>query len=90
MLRGDKLIGDVDVIKKILQHLDLLEPRNHDPPTGKFMLEYMPQKELHPEQLNMAGNLQHPDLYNYYNYRYEDDNSQQPAEELCLKHTSSG
>lgn len=26
------LIDDVDVIKKILEHLDLWETRNHDPP----------------------------------------------------------
>jgi len=54
------------------------------------MLEFMPEKELHSEQLTMACSLQYPDLDNHNNNRYEDDYSQLPAEELCFKHTSSG
>ncbi len=71
------LIDDIDVIKKILQHLDLWETRNHDPPPGKILLEFVPDKELHIEQLTINNN------------RYEDDYSQLPAEELCLKLSAS-
>ncbi len=39
------LIDDVDVIKKFLQHLDLWEPRNHDPPPGKILLEFVPNDD---------------------------------------------
>ena len=63
---------DVDVIKKILQHLDLWETRNHDPPPGKVLLKFIPENELHSEQLTMACNLQYPDLDSN---RYEDDYS---------------
>ncbi len=82
------LIDDIDVIKKILQHLDLWETRNHDPPPGKVLLEFVPDKELHLEQLTFAGDLKYPDLESNYNNRYEDDYSQLPDEELFLKHTS--
>jgi len=84
------LIDDIEVIKKILQHLDLWETRNHDPPPGKVLLEFVPDQAEHTEQLTMACDLQYPDVDNHYNNRYEDDYSQLPAEELCLKHTSSG
>jgi hypothetical protein len=84
------LIDDVDVAKKILQHLDLWEPRNHDPPPGKILLELIPENELRIEQRNIACDLQYPDRYNHNNNSYEDDYSQLPAEELSLKHTSSG
>ena len=78
------LIDDIDVIKKILQHLDLWVTRNHDLPPCKVLLEFVPDKELHLEQLTFAGDLQYPDLDNHRNNRYEDDYSQLPAEELCL------
>jgi len=83
------LIDDVAVIKKILQHLDLWETRNHDPPPGKVLLEYIPENKLHSEQLTFADDLKCPDLDNQHNYRYEDDYSQLPDEELCLKQASS-
>ena len=83
------LIDDVDVIKKILQHLDLWETRNHDPSPGKILLEFIPEKELQYEQLTMAFNLQYPDLDSNYSNCYEDDYSQLPAEELCLKLSAS-
>jgi len=88
------LIDDLDVIKKILQHLDLWETRNHDPPPGKVLLEFIPENELHSEQLTFAGDLQYPEPDTHYNscYEddcYEDDYSQLPDEELCLKHASS-
>ncbi len=38
------LIDDIDVIRKILQHLDLWETRNYDPPPGKVLLEFVPDK----------------------------------------------
>jgi hypothetical protein len=79
------LIDDVDVIKKILQHLDLWETRNHDPPPGKVLLELVPDQAQHLEQLTMACDLQYPDLDSN---RYEDDYSQLPAEELCSKHSA--
>jgi hypothetical protein len=83
------LIDDVTVIKKILLHLDLWETRNHDPPPGKVLLEFIPENELHSEQLTFADDLQYPDIDNHHNNRYEDDYSQLPDEELCLKHASS-
>ena len=45
------LIDDVDVIKKILLHLDLWETRNHDPPPGKVLLKFVPDQAQHIEQL---------------------------------------
>ncbi len=80
------LIDDVAVIKKILLHLDLWETRNHDPPPGKVLLKFIPENKLHTEQLTFAGDLQYP---NIDSNRYEDDYSQLPDEELCLKHASS-
>jgi len=41
------------------------------------------------EQLTFADDLQYPDIDNHHNNRYEDDYSQLPDEELCLKHASS-
>ena len=83
------IIDDVDLIKKILKHLDLRETRNHDPPPGKVLLEFVPENELHLKQFTFAGALQYPELDNHYNSCYEDDYSQLPDEELCLKHASS-
>ena len=37
-------------------------------------------------KLTFAGDLQYPDIDNHHNNRYEDDYSQLPDEELCLKH----
>jgi hypothetical protein len=51
------LIDDVDVIKKILQHLDLWETRNHDPPPGKVLLEFVPDQAQHLEQLTFKASL---------------------------------
>jgi len=59
---GTQIIDDVEVIKKVLQHLDLWETRNHGQLPGKIMLEFMPENALHPEQLTIAGSLQYPDL----------------------------
>ena len=70
------LIDDLDVIKKILQHLDLWETRNHDLPPGKVLLEFVPDKEIHVEQLTFAGDLKYPGLDNLCYHRYEDDYSQ--------------
>jgi hypothetical protein len=78
------LIDDVDVIKKILQHLDLWKTRNHDPSPGKVLLEFVPDQEQQIEQLTMACDLHYPDLDSN---RYGDDYSQLPAEELCSKHS---
>ncbi len=80
------LIDDLDVIKKILQHLDLWETRNHDPPPGKVLLEFVPDQAQHLKQLIMACDLQYPDLDSK---RYEYGYSQLPNEELCLKYASS-
>ena len=82
-------IDDVAVIKKILLHLDLWETRNHDPPPGKVLLKFVPDQAQHIEQLTFAGDLKYPDLDNHNNNRYEDDYSQLPDEELCLKQASS-
>jgi len=49
-----------------------------------FLLEIVPNKELHIEQFTMACNLQYPDLDNHNNNRYEDDYSQLSTEALCL------
>ena len=59
------LIDDIDVIKKILQHLGSWEKRNYNPPPGKILHNYVPDKELHIEQLTMACNLQYPDIDNH-------------------------
>ncbi|MDW7730583.1 MAG: hypothetical protein SCJ94_11365 [Bacillota bacterium] len=83
------LIDDVAVIKKILLHLDLWETRNHGPPPGKVLLQFVPDQAQHTEQLTFAGDLQYPDIDNHHNNRYEDDYSQLPDEKLCLKHASS-
>ncbi len=83
------LIDDINVIKKILQHLDLWETRSHDPRPGKILLKFIPENELRIEQLNMACNLHYPDIDNHYCERYEDDFSQLPAEEFCLKLSTS-
>jgi len=48
------------------------------------LLEFIPENELHLEQLTFAGDLQYPEPDNHYNNRYEDDYSQLPDEELCL------
>ncbi len=60
------LIDDLEVTKKTLQHLDLWETRNHDPPLGKVLLESGPDNELHLEQLTFAGNLKYPHPDNHY------------------------
>jgi hypothetical protein len=83
------LIDDLDVIKKILLHLDLWETRNHDPPPGKIMRNYIPEKELRIKQLDFTGGLQYPDIDTHYSNRYEDDYSQLPDEEVCLKLSTS-
>ena len=59
------LIDDIDVIKKILQHLGSWEKRNYNPPPGKILHNYVPDKKLHIEQLTMACNLQYPDIDNH-------------------------
>ncbi|MDZ4132667.1 MAG: hypothetical protein U1E11_05965 [Dethiobacteria bacterium] len=79
------LIDDVAVIRKILLHLDLWETRNHNPPPGKILLEFVPDQAQHLEQLTMALDLQYP---NIDSNRYEDDYSQLLAEELCSKHSA--
>ncbi len=61
---------------------------------GKVLLEFVPENEMHSEQLTFAGDLQYPEPDTHYNscYEddcYEDDYSQLPDEELCLKHASS-
>jgi len=64
----------------------LWKTRNHDPPPGKVLLEFVPDQAQHLEQLTMALDLQYPDLASN---RYEDDYSQLPDEELCQKYASS-
>jgi hypothetical protein len=83
------LINDVGVIKMILLHFDLWETRNHDPPPGKVLLEFILENEMHLEQLTFTGELKYPDIDNHHNNRYENDYLQLPYEDLCLKHAFS-
>jgi hypothetical protein len=40
----------------------LWETINNDPPPVKITLEFMPENELHPEQLTITDNPQYPAL----------------------------
>lgn len=68
-MRVISFIEEPDVIKAILLHLDLWVDRNHDPPVGKIVKSYIPDKTEFYELIQFTEKMQ---LYN----AYEDDYSQ--------------
>ena len=68
-MRVISFIEEPDVIKAILLHLDLWVDRNHDPPVGKIVKSYIPDKTEFCELIQFTEKMQ---LYN----DYEDDYSQ--------------
>lgn len=50
-MRIISFIEEPDVSKDILQYLDLWAVRNHDPPMGKVLKNYIPEKMAIPEQI---------------------------------------
>jgi len=69
-------IEELDVINVILLHLDLWVVRNHDPPVGKIVMSYIPDK------IEICEVIQFTEKMQFYNDSgdcdrpYEDDYSQ--------------
>ena len=76
-MRIISLIEEYDIIKDILQHLNLWETRNHDPPENKIVRGYIPDKKDIPD-LYTADHQQNFDETQIF---YDDDFQDPPFED---------
>jgi len=75
-MRIISFIEDEAAIKKILIHLNLWLPDNHDPPPGSIMLQVQPHRSFEWwEAVNQVSDLEYVD--DSMQKPYEDDFSQQ-------------
>src|SRR5690554_5753203 len=75
-MRIISFIEEPGVIKDILQYLDLWAVRNHDPPMGKVLKNYIPEKMAIPEQIQFMDEMPVYDDIGDSNQPYEDEYSQ--------------
>ena len=75
-MRIISFIEEPDIIKDILLHLDLWAVRNHDPPTGKVLKNYIPENMAIPEQIQFIDEMQFYDDCSDCDRPYEDEYSQ--------------
>ena len=75
-MRIISFIEEPDVIKAILLHLDLWAVRNHDPPAGKLVKNYVPENIEIRERIRFTGKVQFYDDSGDCDRLYEDAYSQ--------------
>jgi len=73
-MRIISFIEEPDVIRAILLHLDLWAVKNHDPPIGKIVKNYIPEKMEIPEQIQFMDEMQF--YHGNCDRSYEDEYSQ--------------